>query len=220
MNGAETAIADPYLSLEAVGIVAFAISGAAVAVRAGMDWLGVAVLAVVTSVGGGTLRDMLLGDREIFWVQSPWPVWVAIATAVGVILEAYWHPRRAPDSRRLVLVADAAGLSVFAVTGTVVALSEDASPAVAVLLGVITGCGGGVFRDVLARERPLVLIGQVYALTAAAGATLLVVLDAWGTPAEVSRPSAIALAFALRLLSIRYQWRLPSPPRPQHHPWP
>ncbi len=214
MNGTEDAVADPYLWMQILGIVAFAVSGAAVAIRAGMDWLGVAVLAVVTSVGGGTLRDLLLGDRAVFWLDSPWPVWVAVATAAAVILEAYWHPRRPPDSRRLVLVADAVGLAVFAVSGTVVALAEGATAPVAVLLGVITGTGGGLVRDVLANERPLVLVGQVYALTAAAGAVLLVALDAGGLPPEVSQPSAIALSFSLRLLSIRYQWRLPAPPHP------
>jgi uncharacterized membrane protein YeiH len=150
---------DPYLGLQLVGTVAFAVSGAAVAIRAGMDWLGVAVLAVVTAVGGGTLRDLLLGRLPVTWVQDPLSVWVALGTAAVLIAEAYWHPRAAPDSLRLVLVADAAGLAVFTVAGTELALLLGAAAPVAVLLGVITGVGGGVARDVLARQRPLVLTG-------------------------------------------------------------
>ena len=206
------ALGDPYLILEYVGTVAFAVSGGAVAVRAGMDWLGVAVLAVVAAVGGGTVRDLLLGRFPVGWIQDPWPVWVALGTAAVVIAEAYRHPRKAPDSRRIVLVADAAGLAVFTVTGTLLALAAGASGPVAVLLGVVTGTGGGVARDILARQRPLVLVGQIYALTAVAGSIVLVVLTDAHAPAEVARWTAIAVALVLRLLAIRYSWSLPRPP--------
>src|ERR1700755_1890868 len=90
---------DPYLALQLAGTVAFAVSGAAVAVRAGMDWLGIAVLAVVTAVGGGTLRDLLLGRLPVGWITDPWPVWVALGTAAVVVAEDSWHPRRGPDAR-------------------------------------------------------------------------------------------------------------------------
>ena len=203
------ALGDPYLVLEYIGTVAFAVSGGAVAIRAGMDWLGVAVLAVVAAVGGGTVRDLLLGRLPVGWILDPWPVWVALGTAAVVIAKAYWHPRKAPDSRRLILIADAAGLAVFTVTGTLLALAAGVSGPVAVLMGVVTGTGGGVARDVLARQRPLILVGQIYALTAAAGATALVILTDAHAPAEVARWAAIAVALVLRLLAIRYSWSLP-----------
>jgi len=202
----------PDLILESVGTVAFAVSGGAVAVRAGMDWLGVAVLAVVTAVGGGTLRDLLLGRLPVSWIQDPWPVWLALATAAVVVAEAYWHPRSAPDSRRIVLWADAAGLAGFTVAGTQLALAAGIGAPVAVLLGVVTGTGGGVARDVLARQRPLILIGQIYALTAAAGAAALAGLTFAGVPQEVARWIAIAVVLGLRLLAIRYSWSLPRIP--------
>jgi uncharacterized membrane protein YeiH len=179
-----------------------------------MDWLGVAVLAVVAAVGGGTLRDLLLGRLPVGWISAPWPVWVALGTAAVVIAEAYWHPRKAPDSRRVVLVADAAGLSVFTVTGTLLALAAGVTGPVAVLLGVVTGTGGGVARDILARQRPLILVGQIYAITAAAGATVLVVLTDAHAPPEVARWTAIAVTLVLRLLAIRYSWSLPRLPKP------
>jgi uncharacterized membrane protein YeiH len=144
---------------------------------------------------------------------------VALGTAAVVIAEAYWHPRRAPDSRRVILVADAAGLAVFTVTGTVLALAAGVAGPVAVLLGVVTGTGGGIARDVLARQRPLILAGQIYALSAAAGSVVLVVLTDAHAPAEVARWGAIVVALVLRLLAIRYSWSLPRfPSRSLHAP--
>jgi len=141
-------------------------------------------------------------------------VWVALGTAALVIAEGYWHPRRAPDTRRVVLVADAAGLAVFTVTGTMLALAAGTGGPVAVLLGMVTGTGGGVARDVHARQRPLVLVGQIYALTAAAGSIVLVVLTDVHAPADGARWIAIAVILALRLLAIRYSWSLPRLPLP------
>jgi uncharacterized membrane protein YeiH len=199
---------DPYLVLEVTGTIAFAISGGAVAARAGYDWLGMAVLAAVTSVGGGTLRDLLL-HRPVAWIGDPWPVWLALGVSVVVMVLTRRHLPRPLDSRSAVLVADAVGLAAFTVAGTVVALSTGVTGPVAVLLGVVTGTGGGVIRDVLARERPLVLVGQVYALSAAVGATALVVLLDLQVPEEAARWTAVAIITVLRLLAIRYDWTLP-----------
>lgn len=211
---------DQYLVLEIVGTVAFAVSGAAVALRARMDWLGVAVLAIVASVGGGTIRDTLIGRVPVNWVVDPWPVWLACVTAAVVIAEAYFHPRKAPDSRRIVLVADALGLAAFTAAGTVLSLNAGVNAPVAILLGVVTGTGGGVLRDVLARQRPLILIGQVYALTALAGAVALVLLRGADVPPEAAHWSAIAITFVLRLLAIRYSWSLPHNPSYRAEPPP
>ena len=202
----------PYSALELIGTIAFAVSGGAVAVRAGMDWLGVGVLAVVTAVGGGTLRDLLLGQFPINWIQHPWPVWVAFGTAVVVIAVAYWHPHHAPDSSTLLLIADAAGLAVFTVTGTLLALAHHTSGPVAVLLGVVTGAAGGVMRDVLARQTPLILVGQIYALSAALGAILLVILHDTHAPTQLTRWLAVAAVFVIRVLAIHFSWSLPHLP--------
>jgi uncharacterized membrane protein YeiH len=177
-----------------------------------MDWLGVGVLAVVTAVGGGTLRDLLLGQFPIGWIQHPWPVWAAFGTAVLVIAAAYWHPHHAPDSSTLLLIADAAGLAVFTVTGTLLALAHHTSGPVAVLLGVVTGAAGGVIRDVLARQTPLILVGQIYALSAALGAMLLVILHDAHAPTQLTRWLAVAAVFVIRVLAIRFSWSLPHVP--------
>lgn len=213
-------VADPSPLLEVVGVVAFAVSGAAVAIRARMDWVGVAVLAAVTAVGGGTLRDLLLGHYPISWIANPWAVAVATGTAVVVIAQAHLAPRSAPDETIIVLVADAAGLAVFTVSSTLLALSSGTSAPVAVLIGAVTGTGGGIARDVLARQRPLVLVGQVYALTAVGGATLLVVLLALHAPTTPARWCSVAAVFVLRLAAIRYSWSLPRAPQLPSGPTP
>lgn len=200
---------DAFLLLEVLGTVAFAVSGGAVAVRAGMDWLGVVVLAVIAAIGGGTLRDLLTGTLPVSWVIAPWPVLVAILTGLTVIVIGHRVPRVSLDSWTAVLVADAAGLAAFTVTGAVTTLSEGATNAVAVVLAVVTGTGGGVLRDVLARERPLILVGQIYALASIVGACVVVVLTNIGAADPVVRWSAVAVILALRLAAVRWRWSLP-----------
>ncbi|WP_344197783.1 trimeric intracellular cation channel family protein [Aeromicrobium alkaliterrae] len=205
---------DAFSALQLVGLVAFTLSGAAVAVRAGMDWLGIVVLGTITSIGGGTIRDLLIGGG-VGWVAEPWPIWVALIVSLVVVAVSHWSPRHEPDSLRVVLVADAAGLAVFTVLGTTLALSAGIERDVAVMLGVISGVGGGVIRDVLAGQRPLVLVGQVYALTAIAGSVLFVALDAADLDRDVARWSAVAVTFVLRVLAIRFDWTLPRPGDPR-----
>ena len=107
--------------LEVLGVIAFALSGGAVAVRSGMDWLGVIVLAIVSSVGGGTLRDILLGDTPVWWVNESWPIALAVAVAVVVIAVGHRVPHVSLDSPRAVLIADAGGLAAFSVSGALAA---------------------------------------------------------------------------------------------------
>ena len=185
------------------------VSGGAVAVRAGMDWLGVVVLAVVAAVGGGTLRDLLIGRMPVSWVSEPWPIGVAVGAAVLVIAVGHRVPHVALDSRKAVLVADAAGLAAFTVTGTLVSLAAGASSWIAVALGVVTGAGGGVLRDVLARHQPLILIGQIYAFASLLGATVVVGLTEAGASQGLTRWTAVAVVLAVRLAAIRWKWTLP-----------
>lgn len=202
-------VADPFGLLEIIGTIAFALSGGAVAVRARMDWLGVIVLAVVTAVGGGTLRDLLLGELPVGWLERPWPVALAAVTGIVVIAVGHRVPHVALDSHRAFLIADAAGLAAFTVVGTLAGLAAGIPAVMAVLLGVITGAGGGVIRDVLARRRPLILVGQIYALASLAGACLAVVLVTLQAPDVLARWSAVAVIFGIRLAAIRWKWQLP-----------
>ena len=200
---------NPFVLLEVIGTVAFAASGGAVAIRAGMDWLGVIVLAMVTAIGGGTLRDLLLGQVPVSWMEHPWPLAVAFATAVVVIIIGSRIPHLTIDSLSPMLVADAIGLAAFTVSGTQIAIDFGESGINAVILGVLTGAGGGVIRDVLASQRPLILIGQIYALAAIAGASLIVALEVWHVPGTISRGLALVLILGIRLAALRWNWALP-----------
>jgi len=205
---------DLFRAAETIGIVAFAVSGGYAAVRAGMDWVGVVVLAVVVAVGGGTTRDLLLGIEPVWWVTSPGYLVLAMVTAVLVIVAATWHPQTKPDTWRTVLYADAIGLAAFTVIGTSIALDHGVRPWIAVFFGVITGTGGGVIRDVLVRRKPLVLVGEIYALAAVAGGFLYVALRETDLPGEVATASGAVLILVVRAMAMRWHWALPRFPEP------
>jgi uncharacterized membrane protein YeiH len=198
--------------IQVIGTVAFAISGALVASRQKMDWFGAIVLGVIVAVGGGTLRDLLLGATPVFWVQSPWYIVVAAGTALAIIPLA-----RLPgisEHYGFVLVADAAGLAVFAVLGTNTALQniggDDLGNAfVAVVLGVVTGVFGGILRDILANQVPAILVGDIYALAALIGASVYVVLLRTPLDPLLQLWIPILIIFGLRLLAIWRNWSLP-----------
>ncbi len=195
--------------LELVGVVAFSISGAMAGIRHKLDWFGVIVLAWVVSVGGGTLRDVILA-LPAWWLEQPWQLLLSLVAALAVLLVA--HPRgQQADTWRVVLVADAAGLAVFAALGADAALKAGAPGWAAVALGVLTGTGGGIIRDVLVNRPPLVLTGQIYALAAVCGAALQVVLMTNGVQVAIATWAGVAITFGVRLLAMRNDWSLPTP---------
>ncbi|AMO54624.1 membrane protein [Endozoicomonas montiporae] len=160
-------------SLDLFGTAVFAISGAWVACRKDMDIFGAMVLAFVTAVGGGTIRDLLLGATPVFWFQDTLYITVIFASTLLAIALRNWHEK----ARWPLQVADALGLAVFVVIGVGKALTYGAEPVVAVMMGVLTGCGGGAIRDILADEMPNVLRKEVYASAAIAGGAVFVVLN-------------------------------------------
>jgi len=191
--------------LDLIGTAAFAASGAWVAVRCRMDLFGVLVLGLVTAVGGGTLRDLLVGDLPAFSLQDETYLYISIAAALAV----FACRNRFQAVERQLLILDAVGLGTFVVIGTTKALDFQLGFLGAALMGVMTGTAGGVVRDVLANQVPLILRKEVYASACLAGSVLLVALEYLGA----SRPTAALLAAAtviiLRLLAIQYNWSLP-----------
>jgi uncharacterized membrane protein YeiH len=195
-----------YLHLmDLVGVFAFAVSGALTASRQGMDLFGVLVVAAVTAIGGGTVRDVLL-DRPVFWLTDTAYLYFIAAAAVCTLVYACF--RRLPHGA--LLVADAFGLSVFAVLGVRAGLGAGVSPLIAVIMGVITGVVGGVVRDVLCREIPLILRREIYATAAIAGASTYVVLVAWVGQDAITLMASIAVALLLRLSAVRLDLNLPA----------
>src|SRR5215213_11725903 len=175
--------------LDWFGVIVFAISGALVASRKQMDVVGFALLGTVTGIGGGTLRDLLLGQGPVFWVHEPAYLIVCVIVSSAVFVTAH-----IPQSRyRVLLWFDALGLALFAVTGAERGLLAGSGPVVAVTMGVITATFGGIIRDVLGNESPVVLSREVYVTAALIGATMFVVLSRFG----LGRESAIGTGLSI-----------------------
>lgn len=172
-----------------------------------MDLFGVLVLALVTAVGGGTIRDVCLGARPVFWIAQPLHLWVALIAAVVTFVAVRFV--RLPE--KLIGIADAFGLALFGIAGTEKALAFGAPGIVAVLLGIVTGVAGGILRDVLRREIPWVFQAGVslYATAVFAGATVFVLLRKWLPPSESHRYLGMAVILIMRLAAMRWKLRLP-----------
>ncbi|MBY5993573.1 trimeric intracellular cation channel family protein [Ferrimonas balearica] len=193
--------------LDIFGTMVFAISGALAAGRLRMDPFGVLVLAGVTAVGGGTVRDAILGATPVFWITDTNYIWAVMLTAVAVMLLVRC-PRRL--SGRWFQVADALGLAVFTIIGAQKALLFGASPMIAVMMGTMTGVVGGVIRDVLCREVPLVLRTEIYATACIVGGILYTGALALGMTAVLAASLAMLGTLALRLAGIFWGLSLPA----------
>ncbi|MBT2211768.1 MULTISPECIES: trimeric intracellular cation channel family protein [Actinomadura] len=194
--------------LDLAGIFVFAVSGGLAAVRQRLDVVGMVVLAEITALGGGILRDLLIGAVPPAAFTSLGYVLVPLAASALVF---FWHPQ---VTRLLpaVLLFDAAGLGLFCATGTLKALEHGLSPLHSVLLGVVTAVGGGVLRDMLGGQIPSVLYDrQLYALPAMLGAAVMAVAYTADLHGGAVTAGAAVLATGLRLLAIRYGWRTPRP---------
>jgi uncharacterized membrane protein YeiH len=200
-----TAIATVITVLDLLGVGVFAVTGALVASRKQMDIVGFALLATVTGIGGGTLRDLLLGFSPVFWVHQPIYVLICIAVAGIVFFTAH-----IPESRyRLLLWLDAVGLSVFCVVGAEKALEAGAGAFIAVVMGVITATFGGLVRDVLGGEIPVILRKEIYASAALAGSAALVGGIAAGLAPAAAAVAGFAICLGIRGLALQRGWSLP-----------
>ncbi|MBB5764720.1 trimeric intracellular cation channel family protein [Methylorubrum rhodesianum] len=191
-------------TLDWLGVIVFTITGALVASRKQMDFVGFAMLGTATGIGGGTLRDLLLGS-PVFWTQRP-----AYLLACLVVSCAVFFVAHIPQSRyRALIRLDALGLALFAVAGAEKAIQAGASGAVAVVMGVVTATFGGVIRDLLGGDSPVILSREIYASAAGAGAVAYVSLAALGAPRELALGSGFLVALLLRAVSLRRGWTLP-----------
>lgn len=196
------------LVIDLVGVFVFALSGATAAVRQRLDLFGVLVVSFATASAGGILRDLLIGAVPPATIAD-WR-YLAAAMLAGVVT-FYWQ-RGIERLRNPVRVFDAAGLGLFAVAGTQKALAAGLNPVMAAVLGMLTGIGGGIMRDLLLSRVPLVFRPEteLYALAALAGALIVVVGHWLGWPVIPTAVAGAVLCFALRLLAIWFNWRLPS----------
>jgi uncharacterized membrane protein YeiH len=191
------------LALDWLGIVAFAVTGALVASRKEMDITGFALLGTATGIGGGTARDLLLGKMPVFWVAEPAYLLVCIGVSALVFFTAH-----IPASRmKWLLWLDALGLSLFCVIGAEKALVH--GPVVAVAMGVVTATFGGVLRDILGGESPVILRREIYATAALLGAIIFVALILLGLPRDFALAAGFLGALALRGLALTKGWHIP-----------
>jgi len=191
--------------LDLIGTAAFAASGAWVGVRKHMDLFGVLVLGVVTAVGGGTLRDLLLGDIPPFSLKNESYIYIAIVVSLIVFANLVQFK----TFEKPLLYFDAIGLGTFVVIGTTKALDFHLGLLGAILMGVMTGTAGGVIRDLFANQVPLIFRREIYASACVAGGLLLVALETVGTVRPVAALLSAGTVISVRLLAIHYNWALP-----------
>jgi uncharacterized membrane protein YeiH len=192
-------------AIDLIAVAVFAITGALTASRKQLDIVAFVWLGVVTGVGGGTLRDLLLGV-PVFWVLQP--VYVVLSAVVSALVFFVAH---VPQSRyRVLLWLDAVGLAFVSVAGAEKALAAGVGPTIAVVMGVITAAVGGIVRDVLGQEPSILLKKEIYITAALTGAAVYVAALGFGASTLIAQVFGIGLAFALRALAIRRGWSLPT----------
>jgi uncharacterized membrane protein YeiH len=190
-------------ALDLIGTFAFALSGALLGARKSMDVFGIVVLAIAAGLGGGIVRDVLIGATPPVAISH----WSYLATAAAAGLVGFAAPTAVARARRTVLVFDAVGLGLFAVSSTAKALHYGVPAVGAVVIGVITAVGGGIARDLLAGDVPVILHSDIYA-TPAAVAGIIVATVSRAAPVELG---AAILATAIRLAALRFRWSAPRP---------
>jgi uncharacterized membrane protein YeiH len=201
-------VGDVIFALEVTGIIAFAFSGISAAARQSLDLVGVAAVAGLTAFGGGTLRDLLLDRRPLFWVEHVELVWLILALAVVAVL--FMRVRHLAPTERAMQWPDAIGMGFFAAGGTQIALNMDMPALVAVLMGLISAIFGGVLRDIVCNQVPSVFSDhRLYAICAFAGGWVLVAGHAAELPAAWALIIAAVFATVLRMLAILGNWQLP-----------
>ena len=193
--------------LDLVGIFVFALSGGLVAVRKELDIFGVLVLAGITGLGGGFLRDVLIGAVPPAALAD----WRYLLVPVAAGLVTFWFHPTLGRRERLVNIFDAAGLGLFCVTGALKGLAFGLGPLPAALMGMLTGIGGGILRDMLTGRVPVVLRGELYATPALVGAMVAVIGSEAGLGTAVIAAPAAAVCIVWRLLAMRRGWNAPRP---------
>jgi uncharacterized membrane protein YeiH len=189
-----------------VAITAEAMSGAIMGMRREMDLFGICLIGTVTGLGGGTVRDVLLGHYPLTWIENP----EYLTFTVGAAIVTAFIARFLHRLRQVFLLVDGLGLVAFTIIGCNVGLDMDAHPSIAVLAGVITGIFGGLLRDVLCNEVPLVLRRDLYATVALFTGVLYISLLWLQISPSIASLIALGAGFLFRVLAIRYRWGLPS----------
>jgi uncharacterized membrane protein YeiH len=191
--------------LDLIGVAVFAVSGVLAASRSGLDLLGGFALAALTAIGGGTLRDLLLNRHPIFWIRDVRYLLVILAAAALTMVYIVFLP---PPGNSL-LVADALGLALFAISGAQIAENAGLSPLIVVLMGAMTGTAGGMLRDVMSARVPLIFTQDLYATAAIAGIVVYLLMQKLHAPRSLAVGVGVAAILGVRVMAVVFGMHLP-----------
>ena len=192
--------------LDMVGVIACAIAGTLLAQHKGFDIAGCISVAMVNAIGGGTLRDMALDRHPLFWMTDL--NYVIVITVTSLILQIFFHLYHKID--KALNLFDAIGLAAFSVIGFKIALTQDMSAIIAIMMGVWTAIIGGLLRDIICNEIPLLLQREIYISASIVGSITYLLLDRLGVNAGLNEFIMLGVIFAVRMLALRFDWHLPS----------
>ena len=192
--------------LDMVGVIACAIAGTLLAQHKGFDIAGCILVSMVNAIGGGTLRDMALDRHPLFWMTDL--NYVIVITATSLTLQVFFHLYHKIDNA--LRLFDAIGLAAFSVIGFKVALHQDMSPLIAIMMGVWTAIIGGLLRDIICNEIPFVLQREIYITASIAGSVTYLLLDYLGLNPGLNEFIMLGVIFAVRMLAVKFDWHLPS----------
>ena len=203
------------LIMEWIGTISFATSGSLVAIRHGLDLFGVATVGTITAVGGGVMRDLMIGNLPPKIFSNPKILIVAIITSIVVFVIAYFYKKKFNQLSRVIdtvnVFFDALGLAAFTIAGVEVAVldSEKNSALLIIVMGVVTGVGGGVLRDVLVNEKPYILTKHIYAVVSILGSCIYSLLSIYAGYTVFATFFVLIFTVFIRLLAAKYRWKLP-----------
>ncbi len=192
--------------LDMVGVIACVIAGTLLAQHKGFDIAGCIFVSMVNAIGGGTLRDIALDRHPLFWMTDL--NYVIVITVTSLILQIFFHLYHKIDNA--LKLFDAIGLAAFSVIGFKVAINQDVSPLIAILMGVCTAVIGGMLRDIICNEIPMVLQREIYISASIAGSVTYLLLESLGVSAGLNEFIMLGVIFAVRMLALRFDWHLPS----------
>ena len=192
--------------LDMIGIIACAIAGTLLAQHKGFDIAGCILVAMANAIGGGTLRDMALDRHPLFWMTDL--NYVLVITVTSLILQIFFHLY--PKIDNALKLFDAIGLAAFSVIGFKIAMNQDLLPLIAIMMGVWTAILGGLLRDIICNEIPLLLQREIYISASVAGSVTYLLLEHWGLDSGLNEFIMLGVIFAVRMLALRFDWHLPS----------
>lgn len=192
--------------IDIAGIAAFSIAGAFAAMDKKLDIFGIIIIAFVTALGGGTLRDILIGEVPVNWMQDLSAVWVVLIGATTAML----FTKTIKNYHKVLLLFDSIGLGFFTVLGIQIAVAHQLHPVVCIMLGTITACFGGVIRDISLNNIPLIFQKEIYATACIVGSIVFFALNEMEMSPTAIEVICIAVVVFIRLLAVKFNWRLPA----------